>query len=621
MTASPTTRRTHTYNSQHDTVATHHTGADETPVQLTTIINESKSRDELYSKLLTWLTKHPEIAAAGFFEKHSDNGIVPGPHNFEGPAFESETFVTAVSTVVETAIQTGCTQTTDVQKIRNLVIVSVPIGTNDDRREALSAAVVTTPDNPSDTHLLTTVASFATLWHANQQQTATRNQLGITAATLDLLSIIETATNFRSSCISLTSALRDHLKCRGVVLALTKGRRNQQCHIEAMSGLPEVDVGSSLGREMCDALNESVDRNGLSIFPVEDSENRMALLAHRKLCGNLQATRIISHPLLATDGTAVGAWMTIEDSDNIPAETSATLLRAAATRVADSLKIARQANTSLFTPHAKGQDRFRWLRRSVMAATVVTSLLLVPIPYRIHCDCSAEPDVRRFIVAPHEGLIENTFVMPGDVVTKGQLLAKMNGRSVRWELAGLAAEREKAAKESDTELLQGNAAAAQRANLELRRVQAREAILNQRFEQLEVRSPVDGIVLDGHLDRVENAPVTIGQALYEVAPLSPVTVEVAIPDDEYSNVRQGFEVTVSFDGINTDFNGTVNRIHPRSEIRDADNVFIAEVILTNTHEQLRPGMTGYARIKGETHSLGWNLFHKPWEHLKKSIPF
>ncbi len=128
-------------------------------------------------------------------------------------------------------------------------------------------------------------------------------------------------------------------------------------------------------------------------------------------------------------------------------------------------------------------------------------------------------------------------------------------------------------------------------------------------------------MLDGHLDRVENAPVTIGQALYEVAPLSPVTVEVALPADEFANVRTGFPVVVTFDGIDITFDGTINRIHPRSEVQNSDNVFIAEVELNNTHEQLRPGMKGHAKVKGESHSLGWNLFHKPWEHLRQAMPF
>ena len=61
--------------------------------------------------------------------------------------------------------------------------------------------------------------------------------------------------------------------------------------------------------------------------------------------------------------------------------------------------------------------------------------------------------------------------------------------------------------------------------------------------------------------------------------------------------------------------GTVANIWPRSEIRDDENVYIAEVKLDNSDLQLRPGMKGRAKITGERHLLVWNLFHKPCESL------
>lgn len=51
------------------------------------------------------------------------------------------------------------------------------------------------------------------------------------------------------------------------------------------------------------------------------------------------------------------------------------------------------------------------------------------------------------------------------------------------------------------------------------------------------------------------------------------------------------------------------------------NAFIAEVAIDNQDLQLRPGMLGSARITGETHALGWSLFHKPWEHLRNLLPW
>jgi hypothetical protein len=61
--------------------------------------------------------------------------------------------------------------------------------------------------------------------------------------------------------------------------------------------------------------------------------------------------------------------------------------------------------------------------------------------------------------------------------------------------------------------------------------------------------------------------------------------------------------------------GEIGAIFPEAEMRDGANVFIAEVVLRNENHLLRPGMSGKASIKADRHSLGWNLFHKPWEFV------
>jgi multidrug efflux pump subunit AcrA (membrane-fusion protein) len=63
----------------------------------------------------------------------------------------------------------------------------------------------------------------------------------------------------------------------------------------------------------------------------------------------------------------------------------------------------------------------------------------------------------------------------------------------------------------------------------------------------------------------------------------------------------------------------VEKVQPRSEIRDEDNVFIAEAELDNTDGRLRPGMKGRAKVETRHRPLGWILFHKPWEYITKHL--
>ena len=577
------------------------------------------ARDEVYSNLIGWLSKRRGCAGAGLFVPNQST-VSCVVNSFNGPVFENSELEAAIEEAAQVASATAKTEIKRPAKVRNIAIVAVPVVTNDREVGALVGAIVADPDAQPDDSFLLTAAAYASLWHANESKQEIRHDLSLTASTLDLVSTIEAADSFSEASIATVNSVRDHLKVRGVVLGLVKGTA-QRCHVAAMSGLAEFDTRGALSKTIEDALDESVIRDRLSVVPSDESENRDSLLCHESLRHETQAVRIVSHPLKRNDGHVLGAWIVIEDRPSSKHTASTTLLRAAAPRVAAALALSQRADSALFSNKKRTQNWLQWFSRAAILSVVIAAIMLIPVPYQIQCECSAEPEVRRFVVAPNEGLIERTFVEPGEVVKQGQLLARMDGRDVRWELAGLVAEKQKAEKDHDSRLLEGDVAAAQRAILEFQRIEAREQVLTRQRDQLEVTSPIDGIILDGHLDRVENAPVTIGQALYEVAPIAPVTVEVAISHDEFANVRESDEVVIRFDGIDDDFTGTIERIHPRSEVRDGDNVFVAEVAIANTDAKLRPGMSGYARIKGQTHALGWNLFHKPWEHLRKSLPF
>ena len=65
----------------------------------------------------------------------------------------------------------------------------------------------------------------------------------------------------------------------------------------------------------------------------------------------------------------------------------------------------------------------------------------IPVTYRVRCNVAIEPATRRFAVAPFDGLVSIAFAEPGDWVKQGEVLAEIDGRSIRWELSGVSAER------------------------------------------------------------------------------------------------------------------------------------------------------------------------------------
>jgi hypothetical protein len=259
----------------------------------------------------------------------------------------------------------------------------------------------------------------------------------------------------------------------------------------------------------------------------------------------------------------------------------------------------------------------RWSKMFLCVFLGWCALMVVPMPYRIHCDCEIQPVSRRFIVAPFEGILERSLVQKGDVVARGDVLAKLDGRLMRIELAGLTAELAGARKRFDSELAAGNIAQSQIAKSEMERLKAKINLLNERTETLDIRSPIDGVVVFGDLEKAEGASLTIGQALFEIAPLDQMIVEVAIPESEIQYAKPEMNVAVKLNAFPyRTWNGTLRTIHPRAEIIDNESCFVAQVTTPNEGGDLRPGMKGKAKIKSDWACLGWSLFHRPWETVR-----
>ncbi len=246
--------------------------------------------------------------------------------------------------------------------------------------------------------------------------------------------------------------------------------------------------------------------------------------------------------------------------------------------------------------------------------------MAIPVPHQVRCDCELQPLRRCYVAAPFDGRLEKAFVEPGDVVRPDQLLARLDGREIRWELAAVTADIARAGKQRDGHLAAHELGPAELSRLEGERLRIRRELLEHRDRHREIRSPIEGLVISGDLRKTEGAPLSVGQPLFEIGPLDDVLIEIAIPQGDLAYVCEGQEVQLDLDALpSQSWQGTLDRIHPRSEVKDQQHVFVAEVTLPNAAGLMRPGMRGRASIAAPSRALGWVLFHKPWRKLAQWI--
>ncbi len=462
------------------------------------------------------------------------------------------------------------------------------------------------------------IAAHLALWQVLGQVKQAEFEAETTASLMELLANLETAENLRDACYRLVNELKDHLNCQRVILGLIRPGRTH-CELVAMSGMARFDERSEIAHVMEGALNESIVRDCLTVWPTTDDAQRQGGLAHEKLRTTTAAGCVISTPLPEEDGELVGAWIFLGEPDFAQDETNLNFIEASRRPVGSRIRLLQKSQRGRL-PRALqsmfGRSGSSRRKTAIAAALIATAVLCIPMPYKIKCQCLVEPVVRRAVVAPYDGVLQETFVEPGALVSKGEVLARMDEREIEWELAGLEAEYNRARKQRDETMADDDVSASQRAKLEMERLDIKRQLLVNRGDNLEIKSPIAGIIISGDLEKVEGAPLAVGDALFEIAPLDNLLVEISIADRDIAHVPNDAKVQIRLDAYPwRKWKGTIANVWPRSEVRDEDNVFIAEVRLDNADLQLRPGMKGRAKVVGESHSLAWNLFHKPCESV------
>jgi len=374
------------------------------------------------------------------------------------------------------------------------------------------------------------------------------------------------------------------------------------------------------------AAEETVGRRGYFCWkdptavqigdPPGDRDGMLAVAQFARTCGSNVVSGI---PLQCIGHDASGVILVLSEYQG----DSETLLETIVEPIAQKLESIESTQPNWLERKVRGcQDTFsRRNRRLIIAVGMVLfTICMLPMHYIVPANLELQADQRRFVAVPFDGPLRSSAVRPGDLVNKGDLLAEIDPRELEYELSGVNAALEKALQEKKAKMVERNVAGSQMAELDSQRLRSEADLLKLRRQNLEIRSPITGVIVRGDLERSWGMPMMKGDPLFEVAPLEVMQVDIAIPEREIRHVRTGMTVDFSLDALpDRALQGTLLWIHPRAELVENENVFIARMELANPDLLYRPGMHGRARIRSDRHTLIWNYLHKPYYALRHSL--
>lgn len=476
--------------------------------------------------------------------------------------------------------------------------------------------------------LLQSVATIVRIdSYRSQSHDADRDAASAFAIT-ELLVRITQAPTVQEASVRLAADLLEWLPASHAAVAVTNATSTGNWNVN-VAGLASIDDQSQIQQPLRSVCHETIRiRQPVVWRSNATGSDARPTVAHDRLARLTGANWIISVPLGCGYGTTprtssdktlgvVVLW----GCEEVPFDLrTVNSCQAVASDIANMLDIVLERQAPLrhrilrrFAHQAWGTTRNRWL---TVAGIVLLAAMHFPRPYAVPCEVTLRPVVRRFVAAPFDTRLQKCLVRPGDIVEVGQTLAVLDGRETEIECSQRYAEYNAEAKKRDVAMAAQETAEAQQAQAQMERLQLQIKLLEKQLNELSVRSPIQGVVLQGELKDAIGAPLSRGDTLFEVGPLEQLKADVFVSDEDIAFVTPGRRVELYLKSGNLTYRSTVvTHVDPAAQVREGQNTFRAEVELANDTGDLRPGMSGRARVLGPWRPWLWNVLRRPWLQL------
>ncbi len=430
---------------------------------------------------------------------------------------------------------------------------------------------------------------------------------------------------FQSAATSFVTLLATRLDCDRISIGFMKGKNIK---VQALSHSAQFKKQMNLIRDICSAMEESVDQQKVLIYPVTSKEISSDILcAHVELAKQQKHVTICTIPFIDNRGDSYGA-LTLERSLDKPFDTREVELCDSITALVAPVLEEKRKNDrllinkiweSLYLQIAKltGPGRMAIKLFAVLSIIAACFFTFARGEYRITSKSTIEGKVQHAIVAPYSGYIFETYVRAGDSVKEEQVMCKLDDRDFQLEHTKLENQREQYSKQHRKAMAVGKRADMKILKEQINQADTQLALLDEQLSRTKLLATFDGLVISGDLSQSLGAPVERGQILFEVSPLNDYRVRLEVDEREISRINVGQTGNLVLNALpKTPFSITVEKITPVSTAEEGVNFFRVEAKLDEASERLRPGMEGFGKIRVGQNRLIWIWTHSLTDWLR-----
>ena len=429
---------------------------------------------------------------------------------------------------------------------------------------------------------------------------------------------------------AIVNSLCSKFGCEQVGIGLV---RNRNIRLIAVSGLSEVPKNTPGIMAVQQSMAACFDRNdatvvqqdGRLVGQLESSPCKLHQLWHR-----MSGESCVATIPLRIDGDCVAVISLRRNSDQPLMPEDLHRIRLLAESFAPALPLVDRASRSVVR-HAcesfcsTASDVYSWnnIGHKLVALVICAGMAWMAFgktEYRVLAHCKIVPEKTYTVSVPHEAMISNVLVLPGQHVNAGEPMVQLDTTDLQVQQMSLTTEITSAKIEANSLLSNRHHQEAFLRQSEIDVLKSDLHLVQEQIARSVIRAPHDGVVMPTDIHRRIGQFVALGDPLLEIASDDRWHLEVEVPEHQSQYIsRQQVGAFQSSARPDQQLDCAITKVSPASEVKRNKNVVIAEALLENHPSWMKIGMEGHVKIDTGSKSVWWVYLHPMIDYVRLKL--
>ncbi|MDA7510459.1 efflux RND transporter periplasmic adaptor subunit [Verrucomicrobia bacterium] len=498
-----------------------------------------------------------------------------------------------------------------------VLAVSLPLQASRDRFVIISLLENVTEDRAKETLLRKLlITELPNQLVVRQQAGRASDDVRKISSVLDVVAQVSPEGAFIAGAMAMCNSLASKHQCERVSIGWVEG---DGIRLRAISRTERFDRKMEAAQLLEAAMEECLDQHEVLVFP--NQEERGPLTRDHEVYQKHEDLKFLCSLPISRGEEIVGV-LTCERSGGAFTEAEIHQIQLTCEllgyRLADLKLKDRWIGSRLKDSIKDGAGRFigpehTWAKLiSILMSVGLLALFLIHVPYRVEANFILKSEEAYYQSVPFDSYIEAVYKEAGDAVTAGEPVVKLDTDSLELEESSVLADLNRFRREAEKARASRQLADMQISEALEAQNQAQLELVRWRIEQATLRSPIDGLLVEGDLKERLGAPVREGEVLLRIARIDQLYVEADSDERDVGEILNATTGEIAFvSQPKMKFPVKVIRVEPSAVAKAGENVFLVRADFVDAPESwFRPGMSGVCKLDAGKRSLFWIFTHR-----------